>query len=233
MKTIFIVEDDLELNQLMSRFLQSKGFSVKSFYEGDIALHSIISHQPDLILLDIMLPGVDGLSMCKSIRQHYNQPILMLTATEERMTEITALNAGADDYIKKPIDPELLLARIQALLRRGESSVCDDEENTIKYGNFILFPFSQKVTVNQVDIMLTNKEYELLYFFAQNAGVVLHRNVISRSLQGIDYDPLSSRVIDLRVAALRKKLGDTGGKMPVKIKTIWGKGYLLDPLAWV
>jgi two-component system, OmpR family, response regulator len=231
MKTIFIVEDDIELNQLISRFLKSKGFRVKSFYEGDVALHAIIAYQPDLLLLDMMLPGVDGLHICKAVRQHYKQPILMLTAIEERVVEISALNVGADDYMKKPIEPDLLLARVHALLRRGVNSACNNGDKDLRFGGLLLLSSSQKVTLNQVDVALTNKEYELLYFLAQNDGVVLHRNVISRALHGVDYDPLSSRVIDLRIASLRKKLGDTG-KTALRIKTIWGKGYLFDPLAW-
>jgi len=180
-----------------------------------------------------MLPGLDGLSICKEVRPRYSGGILMLTARGEEVDEVVGLEVGADDYMAKPVKPRLLLARINTLLRRvppGEavpdaSELRDDPGQRIALGDLIVDAGRRTVTMGDRLVDLTTAEFDLLWLLAQNAGRVLSRERIYAELRGIAYDGLD-RSIDLRIARLRKKLGDDG-KQPHLIKSIRGTGYLL------
>jgi DNA-binding response OmpR family regulator len=160
-----------------------------------------------------------------------SKPHFDVDCNRRRATQIEGLNFGADDYIKKPIDPDVLLARVNALLRRCHVTSNTEKLDMLQFGKLTIYISARRVTLEHVQIELANKEYELLLLLAQNAGTVLHRNTITKVLQGIDYDPFSSRVIDLRIAHLRAKLRDDK-KQPYRIKTVWGKGYLFVATAW-
>ena len=188
-----------------------------------------MTRNPELILLDINLPKVDGLQICEFLRINSKVPIIILTADDTLSAEINGLNLGADDFLRKPIEPEVLLARVEAVTRRYSNNLELDINTVITFGEFSLNPLSQIVQNNGLKIILSAKEYELLYFLVRNPGIILNRDLISKSLYGVDYDPLSSRVIDLRVVSLRKKLNDKKSEI---IKTVWGKGYLFDPSSW-
>lgn len=230
---ILVVEDDVKLAGLVQEFLGANGFSVTHEPRGDRAPARIISEQPDLVVLDLMLPGLDGLSICKEVRPRYSGGILMLTARGEEVDEVVGLEVGADDYMAKPVKPRLLLARINTLLRRvppGEAApdageLRDDPGQRIALGQLIVDAGRRTVTVGDQPADLTTAEFDLLWLLAQNAGQILSRERIYAELRGIAYDGLD-RSIDLRIARLRKKLGDDG-KQPRLIKSIRGTGYLL------
>ncbi|GAB5518380.1 MAG: winged helix-turn-helix domain-containing protein [Rhodothermales bacterium] len=229
---LMLVEDDVKLGELVRKYLASNGFAVEIEERGDLAVERIISEQPDMVILDILLPGLDGLSVCKEIRSDYAGPILMLTAKSDEIDEIIGLEVGADDYMSKPVRPRLLLARIRSLLRRvsrPQRDVGDDSsfgiEQYITLGQLTIDSLSRLVVFAGEHIDLTTAEFDLLYMLALSPGAVFSRDELYRELRGIEWDGLD-RSIDLRIARLRKKIGDSG-KTPEIIKSVRGKGYLL------
>ena len=225
---ILLVEDDLRLGALVSEFLVSKGFVVDIEVRGDLAPDRIIDENPDLVILDLMLPGLDGLSICRKVRPVYPGPIMMLTALSDEVDEVVGLEVGADDYLAKPVRPRLLLARIHNLLRRmnvdGEDrTITGDRVITIE--DLVIDPGSRSVRLGSREIDLTTAEFDLLYYLAERVGQVIDRNDIYRDLRGMEWDGLD-RSIDLRVARLRRKIGDDA-RHPRRIKSVRGSGYLL------
>ncbi|HPB49849.1 MAG TPA: winged helix-turn-helix domain-containing protein [Myxococcota bacterium] len=225
---ILLVEDDLRLGALVSEFLVSKGFLVDIEVRGDLAPDRIIDENPDLVILDLMLPGLDGLSICRKVRPVYPGPIMMLTALSDEVDEVVGLEVGADDYLAKPVRPRLLLARIHNLLRRmnvdGEDrTITGDRVITIE--DLVIDPGSRSVRLGSREIDLTTAEFDLLYYLAERVGQVIDRNDIYRDLRGMEWDGLD-RSIDLRVARLRRKIGDDA-RHPRRIKSVRGSGYLL------
>lgn len=225
---ILLVEDDLRLGALVSEFLVSKGFVVDIEVRGDLAPDRIIDENPDLVILDLMLPGLDGLSICRKVRPVYPGPIMMLTALSDEVDEVVGLEVGADDYLAKPVRPRLLLARIHNLLRRmnadGEDrAITGDRVITIE--DLVIDPGSRSVRLGSREIDLTTAEFDLLYYLAERVGQVIDRNDIYRDLRGMEWDGLD-RSIDLRVARLRRKIGDDA-RHPRRIKSVRGSGYLL------
>ena len=175
-----------------------------------------------------MLPGKDGFSVCRQVRDKYTLPILMLTAKGEDFDQVIGLELGADDYVIKPAEPRVLLARISALLRRGQPSVKAIEE--LQFGDLSIDKTSRIVKLSGVEIVLTSHEFELLWLLASNAGEVLSREHVHQHMIGREYDGLD-RTVDVRVSRIRKKLGDNSDK-PYRIKTVWGQGYLFVSDAW-
>lgn len=228
MPHIFIVEDDLALSDLMRDFLKTYDFEITQIDSGDQAVFRILNKNPDLVILDIMLPKLDGIQVCRSIRQNYQGSILMLTARQEDDMQITGLNDGADDYVKKPVDPQVLLARIQALLRHGNRQ--NSSLSVLEFGSLRIDQAARSITLGGHGIDLPRVELDLLIFLANNAGKMVDRNTIYRVLRGIDHDGLD-RSVDLQISHLRNKLGDNS-ENPTRIKTVWGKGYLFVPTSW-
>jgi DNA-binding response OmpR family regulator len=234
---ILLVEDDHRLAKLIKDYLQQQGFEVLIENRGDTAPGKIFEENPDLIILDLMLPGMDGLSICQNIRSDYPGPILILTAKEDDMDQVAGLEMGADDYVKKPIEPRVLLARIRALFRRFEKTALSDIQAPVKdtarelvFGGLRLSRVSHSVSLDEEPVELTTNEFELLWLLADNGGKVLNRDTIYTALRGIEYDGLD-RSVDLGISRLRKKLKDDAAH-PRRIKTIWGKGYLFVKDAW-
>lgn len=228
---ILLVEDDLRLADLTSRYLQQNGFSVAVESRGDLAVACFQREHPRIVLLDWMLPGKDGITICRELRQFFQGPILIFTAKDADIDEVTALESGADDFLSKPVDPMVLLARIRALLRRLEISPDADEATAdIVLGGLRISRTSHRVWLDEHEVSLTTREFELLLVLARQAGTILSREVLFKQLRGVDYDGLD-RSIDGRISQLRKKLGDNA-QSPTRIKTVWGKGYLLVPDAW-
>jgi len=225
---ILLVEDDLRLGALVSEFLVSKGFVVDIEVRGDLAPDRIIDENPDLVILDLMLPGLAGLSICRKVRPVYPGPIMMLTALSDEVDEVVGLEVGADDYLAKPVRPRLLLARIHNLLRRmnadGEDRAITGER-VITIEDLVIDPGSRSVRLGSREIDLTTAEFDLLYYLAERVGQVIDRNDIYRDLRGMEWDGLD-RSIDLRVARLRRKIGDDA-RHPRRIKSVRGSGYLL------
>ncbi len=228
---ILLVEDDRRLADLTAEYFQQNGLSVAIESRGDQALSHFSKVKPRVVLLDLMLPGVDGLTICRDLREIFDGPILMFTARDSDIDQVIGLEAGADDYVTKPVDPMVLLARTRALLRRVESLDQPAQSGgDIILGGRRISPSAQEVLLDGSLVQLTTHEFELLLLLARHAGTILSRDDISHNLRGIDYDGLD-RSIDGRISKLRRKLQDSATE-PVRIKTIWGKGYLLVPDAW-
>ncbi|TYT73288.1 response regulator [Desulfobotulus mexicanus] len=228
---IFIVEDDARLATLISEYLGQNGYRTQIIPRGDLAIIQISTSKPDLVILDLMLPGQDGLSVCREIRKNYQGPVLILTAREDEMDEVAALEMGADDYVKKPVVPRVLLARIRALFRRNSSgSAPEGGASSLTFGSLHMDLASRSVFLENRPVELSTVEFSLLSFLASHAGEVLSREKILASLRGISYDGLD-RSVDMYISRLRKKLGDHGSR-PCRIKTVWGEGYLFARDAW-
>lgn len=229
MQNILLVEDDLRLSTLIQQFLQQNNFCVTVLNTGDKATDFILRKQPDLVILDVMLPKMDGFSICRKIRHQFSKPIIFLTAKDSDFDHVLGLEIGADDYIIKPVEPHVLLARIHMVLRRTSHNKQQDTTEVI-IGNLRIDKSSRQVFLADKHIELTSHEYELLWLLATNAGEPQSREYIHQQMIGREYDGLD-RSVDVRISRLRKKLGDNT-KSPYKIITVWGKGYLFSTTAW-
>ena len=236
---VFLVEDDTSLASLVEDYFTMQGFKVTIEGRGDLATQRILTEQPDVVILDIMLPGKNGLDICRELRGQSDIPVIMLTARTDEIDQIVGLEVGADDYICKPVQPRLLLARINALLRRAttqaEQSKTDDTpapetKGIFQFGTLSINKIKQEVALGEEQIELTTNELELLCLFASHADQVLSRDELLSKLRGFGYDGLD-RTVDMLVSRLRKKLHDSSNK-PLKIKTVWKKGYLFVSDAW-
>jgi two-component system OmpR family response regulator/two-component system response regulator RstA len=211
----------------ISDYLSDHGYEVSIANRGDTAVELIEADTPDLVVLDIMLPEKSGFEVCKEVRAFYENPILMLTAYTEESDEVLGLELGADDYLAKPVKPRVLLARVNALLRRKNEKT---QQTTRSFGALHIDSASKTVSISGEAIALSTNEFDVLWLLAINAGKVISRNDLVAELRGIDYDGFD-RSIDIRVSRLRKKLHDDPTH-PQKIKTVWGKGYLFAEDAW-
>jgi two-component system response regulator RstA len=224
---ILIVEDDERLAELTREYLESNGLKVAIESDGAKAAARILRDQPDLVVLDLMLPGEDGLSICRKVRPSYHGPILMLTARSDDMDQVLGLEMGADDYVCKPVRPRVLLARIRALLRRSEGvseAAPVDNQRRLEYGVLVIDSAMREAWLREQSIELTSAEFDLLWLLASNAGRILSREEIFTALRGIEYDGLD-RSIDVRISRIRPKIGDDP-MHPRLIKTVRSKGYL-------
>lgn len=228
---VLIVEDDERLAELTKDFLEKNGIVVSLENHGGHAVERIKNEKPDLIVLDLMLPGEDGLAICRRVRPFYNGPILMLTARTDDLDQVLGLEMGADDYMCKPVRPRVLLARIRALLRRinepgnGQGTGDKEEEpDRLVFNNLVVDKSQREAWLSDESIDLTSAEFDLLWLLASNAGRVLSREEIFTSLRGIEYDG-QDRSIDVRVSRIRPKIGDDPVH-PRRIKTVRSKGYL-------
>ncbi|GKW48683.1 response regulator [Halomonas sp. NCCP-2165] len=217
---VLIVEDDERLADLTRDYLEANGFRVSVEADGAKGVARILELQPDLVILDLMLPGEDGLSICRRVRGDYQGPILMLTARTDDMDQVLGLEMGADDYVPKPVQPRVLLARMRALLRRAEAS----GEAQLRFRDLAIDSATREAWLNGERIDLTSAEFDLLWLLASNAGRVLTREEIFAQLRGIKYDG-QDRSIDVRVSRIRPKIGDDPNQ-PHRIKTVRSKGYL-------
>ncbi|HHB1593313.1 TPA: response regulator [Vibrio campbellii] len=228
-QSLIIVEDDPKLQAMLCEYFEGQGFEVRSIDNGTDAPDAILETQPDLVLLDLMLPGQDGLSVCRQIRECYKGKVLMLTASDDDFDHVAALEIGADDFVTKPIKPRVLLARIRMLLRRKEAANADSD-TCLEIGVLSLNRLRKACAFNHEPIALTDGEFDLLWVLAGHPEQTLSREWLTKTLRGIEYDG-TDRTIDNRVVTLRKKLGDTTTP-PQKIITVRGKGYLFMPDAW-
>ncbi len=229
MSRILLAEDDERLASLVKDFLQSNGFDVIVEGIGHNVPRCVTELMPDIVILDIMLPGKDGLTICKEIRPKYSGPILMLTARDADVDQILGLEFGADDYVIKPAEPRVLLARIKALLRRYQHEE-KDVLDSLGFGGLDVNFTGRSVKLNGDDVTLSSHEFDLLAELAKNAGKILSREYLFNTVYGRPYDGMD-RTVDVRISHLRKKLLDSA-EMPEKIKTVWGKGYLFVPDVW-
>jgi DNA-binding response OmpR family regulator len=219
-KTILIIDDDLKLNDLLKEYLSQFGFQVYSETHPEDGLRWLKQQLPDLIILDIMLPAMDGFEVCRIIRKNYNVPIIMLTAMGEITDRVVGLELGADDYLPKPFEPRELVARIQSVLRRSGDEIKTEK---LQFGNLVADLDKQSVSLDNESIDLTTMEFELLSLFMRNPGKLLTRDRILANLRGLDWD-IYNRSIDVLLSRLRQKLKEDS-KKPNWIRTVWGSGY--------
>jgi len=226
-KSILLVEDNQKLANFIKNSLIEAGYEVAIEARGDKAAHRIIKETPDLVILDIMLPEMDGKQICQTVRNDYPGNILMLTALKDVDSEVASLNLGADDYLTKPVEEAVLLAHIAALFRRPKLA---EKRDRLQFGELAIDLIQTSVSLSGENIELSPSEFELLALLAKNADHCLNRDNITYALNGREYDGVD-RSIDLRISYLRKKLSDNPQK-PYKIKTVHGKGYVLISTAW-
>ncbi|MBX8484663.1 response regulator [Pseudomonas cichorii] len=231
MPRIMLVEDDSALAELIASYLQRFEYDVTVVNRGDRALEGMHRVRPDLVILDLMLPGLDGLHVCRQLRDESPVlPIIMLTARDKNDDQILGLETGADDYVAKPCDPRVLLARIRTLLRRSLSTEARHDARQIVLGRLLIDLAERQVKWRDQDVELSSGEYNLLLVLANHAGEVLSRDQLIQQLRGIEFNGID-RSVDVAISKLRRKFEDNPAE-PRRIKTVWGKGYLLSRSEW-
>lgn len=220
--TILIIDDDQKLNNLLEDYFSKFGFKVTAVTHPNKGLKMLKQITPDVIILDIMLPDMDGFKVCNEIRKEYSIPIIMLTARGEVTDRIVGLELGADDYLPKPFEPRELVARIQSVLRRSSDH---SKPNFVKFGKLVMDMGKHTVLLDGKNVDLTTMEFEMLSLFVRNPGKVFTRDRIMDSICGIEWEAFD-RSVDVLISRLRQKLNDDP-KKPSFIKTIWGTGYKL------
>ncbi|WXB00320.1 response regulator transcription factor [Pendulispora brunnea] len=221
---LLLVEDDARLAELVRAHLSEHGFEVEVVDRGDVAIERIRTSPPDAVLLDIGLPGKDGLSVCRAVRRDYAGVIVMMTARGDEIDEVLGLELGADDYVTKPVKPRVLVARLRANLRRVAEKKAE-ERACLVVGELSIDPGRRAVTYRGEDVPVSTSEFDLLEILARRAGHVVPREELLGQARGIRYDGLN-RSIDLRISRLRRKLGDDPER-PALIVSVRGVGYML------
>jgi DNA-binding response OmpR family regulator len=220
MQTALIIDDDERLNALLTEYLGQFGFVVRTASTSEAGLRALRAEPPDIVILDVMLPGMDGLAVCRKVRETSRVPIVMLTARGSVMDRIVGLEMGADDYLPKPFEPRELVARIQAVLRRGAPATADDR---LRAGDLEVNVTTRAAALCGQPLPLTTGEFELLLLLVRNRGRVLTRERIMDETRGVDWDAYD-RSIDVLVSRLRQKLGDDPRQSSF-IRTVRGTGY--------
>jgi len=220
-ETLLIIDDDEKLNRLLKKFMADFGFTVHAATYPQDGFKKIRRFSPDLVILDVMLPGMNGFEVCKKIRQFSTVPIVMLTARGELMDKVVGLELGADDYLPKPFEPRELVARIQSVLRRTQNI---GKSQVQTYGRLTMDFAGRKIQLDGEPVILTTNEFTALALLVKNAGRVMDRDEILQTLRGMDSDAFN-RSVDITMSRLRQKLKDDP-KDPVFIKTVWGAGYV-------
>jgi len=220
---ILVVDDEVDILELVCYNLEESGYRSIRVETGEEAIEQVRKTHPDLIILDLMLPGINGLEVCRILKNDQSTggiPIIMLTARGEESDIVTGLELGADDYITKPFSPRVLLARINAVIRRPRSIGQDKRKETLTYENISISPGRRQVRVDDTKIELTFTEFEILHLLLRHPGWVFTRNQIVDQVRGDNY-PVTDRSVDFQIVGLRKKLGDAGDL----IETVRGVGY--------
>ncbi|WP_077616269.1 response regulator YycF [Caenibacillus caldisaponilyticus] len=225
-KKILVVDDEQPIADILEFNLKKEGYEVVVAYDGEEALKKVEEEQPDLVLLDVMLPLKDGMEVCREIRKKYNMPIIMLTAKDSEIDKVLGLEMGADDYVTKPFSNRELIARVKANLRRHQQeSPKEDETNEIVVGSLVIHPEAYQVTKRGEPIELTHREFELLLYLAKHLGQVMTREHLLQTVWGYDYFG-DVRTVDVTVRRLREKVEDNPSR-PAWIITRRGVGYYM------
>ena len=227
MYRVMLVEDDARLAELVTEYLSGYEFSVDLVTRGDAALDRFKELSPDVVVLDLMLPGLDGMVVCRQLRELSDVPILILTAREDSYDEVSGLEQGADDFVNKPVQPRVLLARLRALMRRTQAKSGGDAR-VLQFGALRIATSDRSVVWRGQPCVLSNTEYKLLLVLAEAAGRVLSRDALLKKMRGIEFDGLD-RSIDNCISKLRRKSDDNDSE---NNKTVWGEGYRFSPSAW-
>ena len=221
---VLIVDDDPNINQLIKLYLEKEGYETETAERGDDALNLFKKNPPQIVLLDLMLPGMDGWQVCCEIRKISTIPIIMLTAKDETFDKVLGLELGADDYMTKPFDPKELIARIKAVMRRTQTAVAPERE--LAFPNLVINMSTYLVTYNGKDIEMPPKEIELLYFLAAHPNKVFTRDQLLEQVWGFDYYG-DSRTVDVHIKRIREKLPGSE-EYGWQIKTVWSVGYKFE-----
>jgi len=227
---ILIVDDEQAIADLVELYLKNENYNVFKFYNGRDALNCIENEKIDLAILDVMLPDVDGFSICQQIREKHNFPVIMLTAKDEEIDKITGLTLGADDYVTKPFQPLELVARVKAQLRRYtryNSSEISREEKLITIAGLVLNKDTHECTLNEKPMSLTPTEFSILWVLASNRGRVVSSEELFREVWGDKYYTNSNNTVMVHIRHLREKMNDNA-EHPKYIKTVWGVGYKIE-----
>ena len=221
--TILVVEDESSIASFVSLYLKNAGYVVKTASTGAAALEEVSAATPALIVLDLMLPDIDGIEVCKRVRQHSDVPILMLTARDEDIDKIIGLEVGADDYLTKPFNPRELVARVKSILRRSTPDRKEVASAVIQHGELNIDAGRREVKVGEEEIKLAPKEFDLLWELLDHRGLVLTRDQLLERVWGYTFAG-DTRTVDVHVRQLRRKLGEAS-----PIVTVWGVGYKVTP----
>lgn len=224
MSKILIVDDDTNICELLRLYIEKEGFNCAIANDGKQALKMFLEYKPDLIVLDIMLPELDGFQVCRTIRKKSDCPIIMLTAKGEVFDKVLGLDLGADDYIVKPFEAKEVIARINAVLRRSDTNK-EEKIRVVEYDNLYINLTNYELKINGNEVDAPPKEMELLYYLAANPNKVFTRDQLLDEVWGFDYYG-DSRTVDVHVKRIREKLEDVSKKW--KLKTVWGVGYKFE-----
>ena len=222
-QTVLVVEDESSIASFVALYLKNAGYRVRTVGTGEAALEQVDAERPDLIVLDLMLPDLDGIEVCRRIRRSSEIPILMLTARDEDVDKIIGLEVGADDYLTKPFNPRELVARVKSILRRAVPQRREVETKQIKHGELEIDAGRREVHVAGKEIQLAPKEFDLLWELLDHRGLVLTRDQLLERVWGYTFAG-DTRTVDVHVRQLRRKLGDAS-----PIVTVWGVGYKVAP----
>jgi DNA-binding response OmpR family regulator len=222
-QSVLVVEDEASIASFVSLYLKNAGYGVRTVSTGSDALAQTAAEAPDLIVLDLMLPDIDGIEVCRRIRQRSDVPILMLTARDEDVDKIIGLEVGADDYLTKPFNPRELVARVKSVLRRSTTDRKELETAVIQHGDLVVDAGRREVRVGDEEVQLAPKEFDLLWELLDHRGLVLTRDQLLERVWGYTFAG-DTRTVDVHVRQLRRKLGDAS-----PIVTVWGVGYKVSP----
>jgi DNA-binding response OmpR family regulator len=222
-QTILVVEDEASIASFVSLYLKNAGYEVRAVSTGSAALTHVAADQPALIILDLMLPDLDGIEICRRVRKTSDVPILMLTARDEDVDKIIGLEVGADDYLTKPFNPRELVARVKSILRRATPDRREKESAQLQHGDLKIDAGRREVKVGAEEIQLAPKEFDLLWELLDHKGLVLTRDQLLERVWGYTFAG-DTRTVDVHVRQLRRKLGDAS-----PIVTVWGVGYKVSP----
>ena len=222
-QTVLVVEDESSIASFVALYLKNAGYRVQTAGTGQDALDALSRERPDLIVLDLMLPDIDGIEICRRIRQKSDVPILMLTARDEDVDKIIGLEVGADDYLTKPFNPRELVARVKSILRRAVPERREPQERQLKHGLLQIDAGRREVHVDGKEVQLAPKEFDLLWELLDHRGLVLTRDQLLERVWGYTFAG-DTRTVDVHVRQLRRKLGEAS-----PIVTVWGVGYKVAP----
>jgi len=217
---VLVVDDEADMREMLGMYLQKENYRVLHAENGEEAIDILYDNEVDLIILDVMMPAMDGFTACKKIREKYMMPILMLTAKSDEWDKVRGLKLGADDYVMKPFSPKELLARVEALLRRSNQAFFD----VVSHSELTVQKSARQVLVGGERVNLARREFDLLLFLMEHEGQVFSREQLHDVIWGLAMDKGSYRTVDTHIKTLRFKLKDAG----TKIKTVWGIGYKFD-----
>jgi DNA-binding response OmpR family regulator len=227
MTSIVIVEDEPNISEVMSIYLKRAGYTVTTYADGLTALDALTRQEPDLVILDVMLPGMDGFTLTRHLRDRSDLPIILLTSRREETDRIAGLELGADDYVVKPFSPQEVVSRVRAVLRRARSMPDESLESILVSGELTINPQTRLVTINNQEIILTAKEFDMLYYMACHPRQVFTRDQLLQSIWGLS-EYIDPGTVTVHIRRLREKI-EKDPSSPLHLLTVWGVGYKYEP----